>query len=321
MTEDLPDKGQKAPWLSPVLEQLRARRERLPHALLIEGPRGWGADRVANALALDLMDLAPAASKTASEVAHPDLRWIAPEKNVIKVDAVRRAIDFLVQTPQLAGRKIAVIQDADKMNLNAANALLKTLEEPPAESFLALSTGNPGRLLPTVRSRCQRFAIRPVANDALLDWLLAQGVAADAGAYFAVEYGGAPFAVLEAADSEQTPLWPALEAAAGAPAAAKRFVDSHRDADLADLVGRWLRIVCWLLRRLAGRDAAAALHFADDLATTRRIALLNTSLSRPMQLQRLVSLWVRLWPLLRLAGPPRLQESPQRGSARGLPLA
>lgn len=302
----------EAPWLRPVLEQLHARRTRLPHALLIEGPRGWGEDRVANALALDLMDVAHtpspgAAGKAASEIAHPDLRWIAPEGGVIKIDAVRRVIDFLVQTPQLAGRKIAVLQDADKMNLNAANALLKTLEEPPAESFLALSTGNPGRLLPTVRSRCQRLAIRPVADDVLLDWLLAQGVAAEAGAYFAVEYGGAPFAVLEAAHNEHEPLWPALAAAADAPAAAKRFIDAHRNADLADLVGRWLRIVCWLLRRLAGRDTAAALRFADDLATTRRIALLNTGLNRAMQLQRLVSLWVRLWPLFRLAGPPRLQ--------------
>ena len=301
-----------APWLLPVLEHLRARRMRLPHALLIEGPRGWGEDRIAGALALDLLDLASgpspgAAGKTAREVAHPDLRWIAPEGGVIKIDAVRRAIEFLVQTPQLGGRKIAVIQDADKLNLNAANALLKTLEEPPAESFLALSTGNAGRLLPTVRSRCQRLAIRPVADDVLLDWLLAQGVAAESGAYLAVEHGGSPFAVLEAVNSKQQPLWPALEAAARAPAAARRFVESQREADLADLVGRWLRIVCWLLRRLPKRDAAAGLRFADDLATTRRIALLNTSLSRPMQLQRLALLWADLWPLFGAAGVPRLQ--------------
>ena len=300
----------EAPWLLPVLEQLRAGRARLPHALLIESRQDWGVDRVANALALDLMGLA--AGKVASEVAHPDLRWLAPEGGVIKIDAVRRAIDFLLQTPQLAGRKIAVIQDADKMNLNAANALLKTLEEPPAESFLALTTGNAGRLLATIRSRCQRVAIRPAPNDALLAWLVAEGVAEEAAGYLAVEHGGAPFAVLAAAQSEQPPLWPELAAAARAPAAARAFAQSRRDADLADLVGRWLRIVCWLLRRVRrGRvppeGTAAALRFADDLATTRRMALLNTALSRPMQLQRLVLLWVELWPLFAPAGPPRLQ--------------
>lgn len=294
-----------APWLVPVLERLRAQQARLPHALLIESRQDWGADRVANALALDLMGLE--ADKTASEVAHPDLRWLAPDAGVIKIDAVRRSIDFLLQTPQVAGRKIAVIQDADKMNLNAANALLKTLEEPPAESFLALTTGNAGRLLATIRSRCQRVAIRPLPSDALLAWLVAQGVAADAGAYLAVEYGGAPFAVLAAAQGEQTPLWPELAAAARAPAAARAFAQSRRDADLADLVGRWLRIVCWLLRRVPRHGTAAALRFADDLATTRRMALLNTSLSRPMQLQRLMLLWTELWPLFGAAGPPRLE--------------
>ena len=300
----------EAPWLLPVLEDLRARRERLPHALLIESRQDWGADRIANALALELMGLA--AGKTASEVAHPDLRWLAPEGGVIKIDAVRRAIDFLLQTPQLAGRKIAVIQDADKMNLNAANALLKTLEEPPEESFLALTTGNAGRLLATIRSRCQRVAIRPVPNDALLAWLLTEGVAAETAGYLAVEYGGAPFAVLAAAQSEQPPLWPELAAAAHAPAAARAFAQSRRDADLADLIGRWLRIVCWLLRRVPrGRghreSTAAALRFAEDLATTRRMALLNMALSRPMQLQRLALLWTELWPLFSPAGPPRVQ--------------
>lgn len=294
----------EAPWLDAAVERLRAQRERLPHALLVAGPLGWGEDRIANALALDL--IGADANRAASEVAHPDLRWVAPEGGVIKIGAVRGIIEFLVQTPHLAGRKVAVIQDADKMNLNAANALLKTLEEPPAESFLALSTSSAARLPATVRSRCQRIAIQPLGYQAVLSWLLAQGVKPEVGGYLAVEYGGAPFQVLHAANNEHAPLWQKLAAAVRAPAAAQQFVDSHRDADLAELVGRWLRIVCWLLRRLPAGAVAPALRFADDLATTRRIALLNTSLSRPMQLRRLVLRMTDLWPLLEPAGPPRL---------------
>ena len=294
----------EAPWLTPVTERLRGQRERLPHALLIAGPLGWGEDQVANALALDVIGADP--HRRASEVAHPDLRWIAPEGGVIKIGAVRGVIDFLVQTPQFAGRKVAVIQDADKMNLNAANALLKTLEEPPAESFLALSTSAAVRLPATVRSRCQRIAIRPLGNEAVLAWLLAQGVRPDIAGYLAVEYGGAPFQVLHAANNEHTPLWQELAAAVRTPTATQRFVDANRNADLAELVGRWLRIVCWLLRQLPAHHAATALRFADDLATTRRIALLNTSLSRPMQLRRLVLRMAELWPLFDTARPPRL---------------
>lgn len=294
----------EAPWLRAPLEHVRGLGERLPHALLIEGPPGWGEGRVADALALHLMGLAPTAS--AKDVAHPDLRWFEPDAGVIRVDAVRRATAFLLQTPQLAGRKVAVIDDADKMNLNAANALLKTLEEPPPESFLALATGAPARLLPTVRSRCQRIVIRPLEPDALLAWLRAQGVAADLAGLLAVEHGGAPLRVVDAASADQPPLWPQLREAAQAPAAARRFVDAQRDANLPDLAGRWLRIVCWLARQLSRDHAAAALRFADELATTRRIALLNTGLARATQLQRLVSLWVEIWPLLRTAAPPTL---------------
>ena len=290
-----------APWLHRPIEHLRGLGERLPHALLVEGPPGWGTGRVADTLALHLVDSAAASAR---QVAHPDLRWIEPEAGVIRVDATRRATAFLLQTPQVARRKVAVIDNADAMNLNAANALLKTLEEPPPDSFLALATGAPARLLPTVRSRCQRVVIRPVARDALLAWLRAQGVPAALAGLLVVEYGGAPFRVLDAASTEQPPLWPLLSEAARVPRAASRFVDAQRDASLPDLAGRWLRIVCWLARQLGPSDAAAALRFADDLVTTRRIALLNAGLARAAQLRRLVSLWVEIWPLFSGAAPP-----------------
>ena len=75
------------PWLSDALAGVREMGARLPHALLISGPRGWGGEYVVNALALDLMHLE--SSRDARRVAHPDLRWLQPEGGVIKVDAIR----------------------------------------------------------------------------------------------------------------------------------------------------------------------------------------------------------------------------------------
>ena len=281
------------PWLSDALESVRGMGARLPHALLISGPRGWGGEHVVNALALDLMHLE--SSRDARRVAHPDLRWLQPEVGVIKVDAIREIVEFLVQTPQAAGRKIAVVEDADRMNLNAANALLKSLEEPPRDSFIALSTSAPEQLLPTVRSRCQNIRVRRGGNDEVRDWLQVAGVDLGQAGFWAVEYGGAPFAIAMASEQGQAPLWNSLEKAARSSAAARATGDALRDEDLVDLLARWLRITHWLVRRMALPGRAPVLEFADEMQNVRRAALVNTGLNRTMQLQRLLLLWAELW--------------------------
>ena len=284
------------PWLDDAFARVEALLgARLPHALLIQGPGGWGEELVANALAAKIVGLDPGADMR--EVAHPDLRWREPEDGVLKIDAVRQVIEFLVQTPQLALRKVAVFRDAERMNANAANALLKTLEEPPEESFLVLVSGAPERLLPTVRSRCQRIALRGADTARALAWLAEMGVDADAARYFAVEYGGAPFAVLRAAQREQAPLWPTLAAAgrAAAPSGVAELAEQRRDEDLADFCARWLRVVHWLARRTPGAGTAALLGFGAELMEVRRAALFNTGLNRPMQIERLLLLWAAVF--------------------------
>ena len=309
------------PWLQGAFDRLEALiGGRLPHALLIQGREGWGEDHVANALAAKLLGFA--AQTRMRDVAHPDLRWLDPEDGVLKIDAVRRVIEFLMQTPQLAGRKVGVICDAQRMNLNAANALLKTLEEPPAESFLVLVSGAPERLLPTVRSRCQRIDIGN-ADTGVIEWLEGQKVGRDAARDFAVEYAGAPFSILQAAQREQTPLWQMLVEAARSPAEIAGLAERCRSEDLADFAARWLRIVHQLARRASGGgalsgeapgasrsqawDAAPLLDFATELLEVRRAALFNTGLNRPMQLHRLLLLWAEIWPLLPTGAVPRLE--------------
>lgn len=267
--------------------------DRLPHALLIQGPGGWGEERVANAIALDLMGLE--AERMAREIAHPDLRWIAPDGGTIRIDPIRELIDFLMQTPQVAGRKIAVIEEADRMNVFAANALLKSLEEPPPDSFIALATGAPERLPVTIRSRCQRIVVRPGTSTDVQAWLVESGVEGPLAEAFMIEYGNAPFAILAAAEAGQEPLWPVLAQAARSSARANDVAGFSREEPLSDIVERWLRVVHRLVRQWPLASAGPAVDFADELLNVHQAALLNTGLNRSMQLQRLALLWAQLW--------------------------
>jgi DNA polymerase III, delta subunit/DNA polymerase III, delta subunit, C terminal len=94
---------------------------------------------------------------TQSEAGHPDVQWLKPEGklNLIKIDQVREVIDFLTKSAQQGGYKVVVFESAEGLNHAAQNALLKSLEEPGANSFLVLQTAYPHLLLPTIKSRCQ----------------------------------------------------------------------------------------------------------------------------------------------------------------------
>ena len=280
------------PWLADPLRRLDALFERLPHGLLIQGPGGWGEELVASVLVERLLRLDGA--QAANEVAHPDLRWVEPDGGIIKVDQMRATIEFLHQTPRFAGRKAAVVVAADRMNPNAANALLKSLEEPPENSFAVLVTGAPERLLPTVRSRCQRLEIHAARREEVMGWLADNGIDGDHVLQLAIEYGDAPFTVRDAVEREEQPLLAALAEVARNPAGALDAADGRREDNLPELAARWLRIVHWLLRRDLERPGPM-LDFADELLQLRTAALANTGLNRAMQLQRLFLMWGELW--------------------------
>ena len=127
---------------------------RMPHALMVSGhPRGSGSD-FAEAL-LGMIFQETQSSKLRQNV---DIQWIEPESKSRQIrveEQIRPLIDFFSMTSYAGGWKAAVILFADRMNLNAQNALLKTLEEPPPQSLLVLVTDSPATLLPTIRSRSQ----------------------------------------------------------------------------------------------------------------------------------------------------------------------
>ena len=127
---------------------------RMPHALMVSGhPRGAGSDFAEALLGMIFQE-----TQSIKLRQHVDIQWIEPESKSrqIKVDEqIRPLIEFIGMTSYAGGWKAAVILFADRMNLNAQNALLKTLEEPPAHSLLVLVTDSPAALLPTIRSRSQ----------------------------------------------------------------------------------------------------------------------------------------------------------------------
>jgi len=173
------------PWQNGQWQLLQRQRERdqLPHALLLAGPPAVGKRRFARALAKALLCLQPGADGLACGACracgllaagtHPDWEWLAPEEagKAIKIDQVRAVVDSVAQTAQQGGRKLVVIEPAEALNRNAANALLKTLEEPSGSAVLLLITDAPGRLLPTIRSRCQRLDFPLPPEAATRAWL------------------------------------------------------------------------------------------------------------------------------------------------------
>lgn len=241
------------PWLEPAF----ARGMALPaHALLLHASGALGQLELALALAHAALCEAPTAEGRAcgrcaachllASRTHPDLRVLVPEATAlrlgwaaaaeeggeggakskakpsrdIKVDAVRAAIDWAQRTSARGRGKVLVIHPAEAMNETAANALLKTLEEPPGRLRLLLTASDPEALLPTVRSRCQRVPIAPPAAAQGIAWLESAGVVR-AGPLL-VAAGGLPHAALalheEGIDADtwaRVPAWARNGQAAG----------------------------------------------------------------------------------------------------------
>lgn len=168
---------------------------RLHHAWLITGPRGIGKATLAWRFARfllagqegglfastsgpDSLDVAPDAPGRSliDARSHPDLfhlrRTLHPQEMRIRaeiaVEDVRSLGEFMHMTPAMGRHRVAIVDAADEMNRNAANAVLKILEEPPPSAVLLIVAHAPGRLLPTIRSRCRRLPLQPLAHDAVM---------------------------------------------------------------------------------------------------------------------------------------------------------
>jgi DNA polymerase-3 subunit delta' len=219
------------PWNEPHLESVRSRLARLPHALLIHGPRGVGklalAERIAQLLLCE-GERKPCGTCPGCRWflagTHPDFRRIEPEalqKELppaedapeapakrakpsieIKVEQVRGLEDFLNIGSHRGRLRVALVHPAEDMNEVSANALLKGLEEPPAGAVFLLVSHRPARLLPTIRSRCVALPVGLPPREVAQRWLEGRQVK-DSGRWLAYA-GGAPLRALEYAEDAAT---------------------------------------------------------------------------------------------------------------------
>ena len=202
------------PWQQVQWKRLNALRhaERIPHALLLNGPIGAGIDAFANEFVATLLCSSPnqerrcGACKSCHLYAsgnHPDLNCIGPGEvgKAIKVDQIRALGEFVGLKSHYGGYKCAIVEAAEQMNINAANSLLKTLEEPPENTLILLLCERQAGLPLTVRSRCQVVDMR-VPSETARTWLDQQLDGEQDPMTLLCLSDNAPLAALELADSE-----------------------------------------------------------------------------------------------------------------------
>jgi DNA polymerase-3 subunit delta' len=203
----LPDVSKPLPWhrgaWARLGEQLVAGR--LPHALLLAGAEGTGKGQLALALSRLLLCTQPSdsfncgqchACRLSAGGSHGDFDWVQPEEKsrVIKIDQVRQVVSFINQTASFGSRKVVVLYPADAMNINAANALLKALEEPQPGTFLILVCHRLHGVPATIRSRCQIARLPTPDREEASSWLQALPGAGEESVHLLALADGRPLA-------------------------------------------------------------------------------------------------------------------------------
>ncbi|HXZ09788.1 MAG TPA: DNA polymerase III subunit delta' [Paraburkholderia sp.] len=297
------------PWQTDDWDRLQQLRAHWPHALLLHGQAGIGKLRFAQHLAQGLLCEAPLANGEPcgtcvacnwfTQGNHPDYRIVLPEalaaesgfavaedakpekadgdegkktrapSKEIKVEQVRGLLDFVGVGSHRGGARVVVLYPAEALNVVAANALLKTLEEPSAGVVFLMVSARIDRLLPTIISRCRQWPMSTPTPQSAIAWLAAQGVD-DAPALLA-EAGGAPLTALALASDESRALrdWTLQQLAAGPNCDAFACGETLQKLPVPLVLG-WLQR--WLYDLLAQRTAGAPRYFPDAAAALVRCA-------------------------------------------------
>lgn len=304
------------PWQQDSWQQLQQLRERMPHAILFYGTEGIGKSDFAEAFAQSLLCEAPLAAGHAcgtcascgwfSQYNHPDYRRVRPEildgeegdaegdaeekksakaskapSKEIKIDQIRALADFMNVSTHRSGMRVVVLYPAEALNTAAANSLLKTLEEPPPNTMFLLVANRLDRLLPTILSRCRKFALALPTHEQGLQWLQEQGVRNPE--VWLSEQGGAPLAAFQAAQGDNRELMDELLRMLAQPGidGALKNAERLQKTPLSEVVGwvqRWLYDLFCLKSGTAiryypryGKELAALATRVDALAVARAL--------------------------------------------------
>ncbi len=302
----MPALDARLPWLLPLQTALDAaiRDDRLGHALLVQIAPGLGGDWLAYWLAARLFCKTTAGSKPCGACVpcarvlageQPDLLRLQPieDSKEIRIDQVRELAAELALTSHGAGRKVAILSPADKLNRNAANALLKTLEEPSGSALLILVTGEPSRLPITVISRCTRLTIPLPRNLLLAEWLRESADRGTDWESVLAVLGPKPIDALQADTGALIEL--RRETLNALEQAARGGLDPVETAEFWGKEDYALRLACiesWLVERVrqwahAGQGSAEPLFAAlKDLREARQWT--DTPVSKSLALERLL---------------------------------
>lgn len=187
-----------------IIEQLQhtVASDRIAGAYLFVGPMGVGKETVAHHFAQLIFCQQETQPPTACGTClacrkmdsgnHPDLQFVRPDGSTLKIGQIRELQKQIIYEPLEARRKVYILTDVERMNAEAENCLLKTLEEPPAASVLILLTSNMRALLPTTRSRCQILQFHPMPTQELAKILVEQfSVAPEQATALAIAADGA----------------------------------------------------------------------------------------------------------------------------------
>ncbi len=277
-------------WHKTEFDGLLLRKAQLPHALLLRGPQGIGKLAFAEAMAKALLCESPRPDGSAcgrctacgwmGQGSHPDFRRLEPDSlaepreaeqggekkekasSQIPVEQVRSIADLINISSHRGGVKVVLIHPAESLNANAANALLKNLEEPPPRTHFLLVTHRWHQLLPTIKSRCQQIALPPPAAEAARDWLKQQG-SHDPDLALA-QAGGAPLLAATYDEDYWQQRMGFLKALSGRGMDALAVAEQFRDLAPA-------RILSWLQKwsfDLVSRQATGSIRYNPDFAAT-----------------------------------------------------
>jgi DNA polymerase-3 subunit delta' len=306
-------------------------QQHLPHALLFSGISGVGKKQFAHQFAHSLLCLTPQQDGQScgqcrschllNANSHPDLLLISPEESglIIKIDQIREAVNFVNETAQQGGYRVIIINPANAMNINAANALLKSLEEPTSDCLFILISHQSKRLLPTIKSRCQEILFAKPEKQIALQWLATQKkMPMDQASLLLKLANDAPLQALELLNTDfltlRNELYQGLHALSQGKMNPLQLAAQYLEKNILtifDLLQNWLRDLLrfkltqgeaelinddfreWYVYLMQKYSLKNLLRYIDFMQQSHMKILQSANLNRQLLLEEIFILWVQ----------------------------